>query len=63
MKKETRCESVMYAGKQSAMEKRTTYMVAGKRFVVTPVFNDNGNDSFGSILMRLMTAEVTAVHK
>ena len=63
MKRETRCEAVMDAAEQNTMEKRTTYVVAGKRFVVTPVFNNNGSDSFGSILMRLMTAEVTAVHK
>ena len=61
MKRETRCEAVMDAAEQNTMKKRTTYMVEGRRFVVTPVFNDNGRDSFGSILMRLMTAEVTAV--
>ncbi len=40
------------------LNKKTTYTVDGRRFVVTPVFRDGG-ESFGSILMRMMKADVT----
>ena len=40
------------------LNKKTTYMVEGRRFVVTPVFRDGG-ESFSSILMRMMKADVT----
>ena len=40
------------------LNKKTTYMVDGRRFVVTPVFRDGG-ESFSSILMRMMKADVT----
>ncbi len=40
------------------MNKKSTYMVDGRRFVVTPVFLEDGGESFGSVLMRLMKAEV-----
>ena len=43
-----------------ALHKESTYTVAGRRFVVTPVFHEDGRETFGSILMRLMQAEVTA---
>lgn len=60
MERETRCEVVMDATEQNTMKKRTTYMVEGRRFVVTPVFNEAGRDGLGNILMRLMQAEVVA---
>ena len=41
------------------LNKKTTYMVDGRRFVVTPVFRDGG-ESFSSILMRMMKADITA---
>lgn len=40
------------------LTKKTIYMVDGRRFVVTPVFRDGG-ESFSSILMRMMKADVT----
>ena len=43
-----------------AMNKPSTYTIAGRKFVVTPVFHEDGRETFGSILMRLMQAEVTA---
>ena len=42
-----------------AMKKVTTYMIDGKKFIVTPVFREDGHESFGSILMRLMKSEVS----
>ncbi len=40
------------------LDKKTTYTVDGRRFVVTPVFRDGG-ESFSSILMRMMKADIT----
>lgn len=40
------------------LARKTTYTVDGRRFVVTPVFRDGG-ESFSSILMRMMKADVT----
>ncbi len=46
------------ASGQNNMNKVSTYTVDGRRFIVTPVFQENGRESFGSILMRLMKADV-----
>ena len=48
------------ASELKALRKESTYTVGGRRFVVTPVFHEDGRETFGSILMRLMQAEVTA---
>ena len=48
------------ASEMKTMNKITTYTVEGRKFVVTPVFHEDGRETFGSILMRLMQAEVTA---
>ena len=45
--------------KIKAMKKETTYTIDGKKFVVTPVFREDGRETFGSILMRLMKSEVS----
>ncbi len=42
------------------MAKQTTYNIDGRNFIVTPVFHEDGRESFGSILMRLMKAEVSS---
>ena len=44
---------------RDSLEKVSTYEVDGKRFIVTPVFQKDGRESFGSLLMRLMKADVT----
>ena len=35
-----------------------TYLVEGKRFVVTPVYDETRGESFASILLRWLQAEV-----
>ena len=40
------------------LTRKTTYTVNGRRFVVTAVFRDGG-ESFSSILLRMMKADVT----
>lgn len=35
------------------MAKQTTYNIDGRNFIVTPVFHEDGRESFGSILMIL----------
>lgn len=37
---------------------KTTYMVNGKRFVVTPVFDEAKGESFTNILFRLLQSEI-----
>lgn len=40
------------------IKKEITYMIEGRKFVVTPVFREKGHETFGSILMRLMKSEI-----
>ena len=47
------------AGKNK-MYKISTYHVDGRKFIVTPVFPEEGRESFGTILMRLMKSEVAS---
>lgn len=47
------------ASVKNKMEKSTAYTIDGRKFIVTPVFQENGRESFGSLLMRLMKAEVS----
>ena len=42
------------------MAKQTTYKIDGRNFIVTPIFHEDKRESFGSILMRLMKAEVSS---
>lgn len=46
------------ASGRDSLEKVSTYQVDGKKFIVTPVFQKDGLESFGSLLMRLMKADV-----
>ena len=58
-KVQKQAERIQDAPTTEPLNKKTTYMVDGRRFVVTPVFRDRG-ESFSSILMRMMKADVTA---
>lgn len=46
---------------QEKMKKPSTYEIDGRRFIVTPVFNENGHESFSAILLRLIKKEVAKV--
>ena len=46
---------------QAKMKKPSTYEVDGRRFIVTPVFNENGHESFSELLLRLIKKEVAKV--
>ena len=52
------------AGKASTMkttlDEKTTYRFGNRSFVVEPVFQKEGPDTLGSILLRLMKAESEA---
>lgn len=48
------------ASEANFMKEVTTYMIDGKKFIVTPVFREDGRETFGSILMRLMKSETSA---
>ena len=39
------------------LDKTSTYKVDGKTFIVEPVFQKDGHDTLGSILIRLMRAD------
>ena len=45
------------ADRRESLQKASTYMVDGKKFVVEPVFRQDGCESITSILMRLMKAD------
>ncbi len=46
---------------QEKMKKPSTYEVDGRRFIVTPVFNENGHESFSELLLRLIKKEAVKV--
>lgn len=46
---------------QEKMKKPSTYEIDGRRFIVTPVFNENGHESFSELLLRLIKKEVAKV--
>lgn len=43
---------------KNAIDKVSTYKVEGKNFIVQPVFQPEGQETIGTILLRLMRAEV-----
>ena len=47
------------AFKEKSMKKVTTYMIDGKKFIVKPVFREDGQETFGSILIRLMKSDIS----
>ena len=56
-------ESAKWDGARDAsctdpLDKKSTYTVSGRRYVVTPVFRDNGGEALESILMRMMKADM-----
>lgn len=46
---------------QEKMKKPSIYEIDGRIFIVTPVFNENGHESFSEILLRLIKKEVAKV--
>lgn len=42
---------------RSRLDKTSTYKVDGKTFIVEPVFQTEGHDTLGTILIRLMKAD------
>lgn len=45
------------ASGHNRLDKTSTYRVDGKTFIVEPVFQTEGHDTLGSILIRLMRAD------
>ena len=46
----------------SSLEDKSTYQIEGKSFVVTPVFREDGHETLGEVLLRLMQAENALPH-
>lgn len=42
---------------QNPLEQTTTYHIDGRSFIVQPVFKENGSNTLGEILLRLMQSE------
>lgn len=45
--------------RRGALQKESTYKVDGRKFIVKPVFQQDGGEPITSILMRLMKADVS----
>ncbi len=45
------------ASGRNRLDKTSTYKVDGKTFIVEPVFQTDGRDTLGTVLMRLMKAD------
>ncbi|HCC00554.1 MAG TPA: hypothetical protein DEP42_04985 [Ruminococcaceae bacterium] len=45
------------ASGRNRLDKTSTYKVGGKTFIVEPVFQAEGHDTLGTILIRLMKAD------
>ncbi len=43
--------------KNKSLERPSTYKVDGKSFIVTPVFRQEGCETLGSVLVKLMQAD------
>lgn len=42
---------------QNPLEQTATYHIDGRSFIVQPVFKENGSNTLGAILLRLMQSE------
>ena len=45
-----------------ASDTESVYTVEGRRYIVTSVFRENGPETFGDILMKLIQAEALPDH-
>ncbi len=45
-------------GGQESADQHASYVIDGKHFDVERVFNDSANDSLGTVLLRLINAEI-----
>lgn len=41
------------------LEESVTYQVQDRKFVVEPVFSQNGKETLGNVLLRLMKSDMT----
>lgn len=57
--KSSACNSNIPPGvsEHSRLDKTSTYKVNGKTFIVEPVFQTEGHDTLGTVLIKLMRAD------
>ncbi len=57
--KSAACNSNIPPGvsEHNRLDKTSTYKVNGKAFIVEPVFQTEGHDTLGTVLIRLMRAD------
>ena len=48
--------------KNSPLERQSTYHVSGKSFIVTPVFRQQGKETLGSVLVKLIQTDYIQDH-
>lgn len=54
MKQENISKNQTAPSKQDPLDAQTTYHIAGRSFVVQPVFKPENNNTLGEVLLRLM---------
>ena len=52
-------EHPTHEAENGLIEETTSYQIQGKTFIVEPVFPKESKETLGSILLRLMTAEIS----
>ena len=57
MKQENISKKQTAPSKQNPLDVQTTYHIAGRSFVVQPVFKKENANSLGTVLLRLMQAD------
>jgi len=57
MKQENISKNQTAPSKQDPLDVQTTYHIAGRSFVVQPVFKPGNNNTLGEVLLRLMQAD------
>ena len=57
MKQKNTLKNQTAPSKQNPLDVQTTYHIAGRLFVVQPVFKPENNNTLGEVLLRLMQAD------
>ena len=56
-KKDVNNDKAPGASGRNSLEKTSTYKVDGRAFIVEPVFKRTGNETIGTVLVKLMKAD------
>jgi len=56
--KETTSKSKLSGDLKKSLDHKSTYQLDGKTFIVTPIFRQEGSDTLGTALVKLMQSEL-----